>query len=78
MLKEMGGPNTYLLEHEGMELEGYKFFGSPYIPVISDWAFMLRPDERAKKWAEIPDDTQILITHTPAHNILDDENGKAL
>lgn len=68
------GDNCFYLEHEPLEVLGYKFFGTPYIPVISDWAFMLKREERAQKWAEIPTDTQILITHTPPLGILDDSS----
>ena len=50
---------------------GYKFFGTPYVPPLSDWAFMLKNEPRKKKFEEIPTETEILITHTPPINILD-------
>lgn len=56
---------------------GYKFFGSPYIPPIGnpplgDWAFVLGSEERQKKFKEIPDGTDIVITHSPPKNIFDE------
>ena len=66
----------HLLMHEPMILKmgdrDYKVFGSPYQPEFFDWAFNLpRGPQLAAKWAEIPDDTEILITHSPPHLILD-------
>ena len=52
---------------------GYKFFGSPYVPPCGPWAFMLKNEERLVKFKEIPEDTDILITHTPPYAILDGE-----
>lgn len=40
MLKEK--ENVYYLEHEPIEIMGYKIFGSPYIPPFGEWAFMLK------------------------------------
>lgn len=53
-------------------LEGVKFYGSSYQPFFYNWAFNLpRGEELKRVWARIPDDTQILITHTGPKNILD-------
>ena len=65
------GENIHILEHKGMELYGFKFFGTPYIPISGHWAYGLEPEDREKKWAEVPDDTDVLITHTAILNILD-------
>lgn len=62
----------HYLEHEGIEIMGYKFFGTPYIPPICDWAFMLEPEKRQKKFKEIPSDTEILISHTPPKYVFDE------
>eukprot|EP01060_Flectonema_neradi_P024515 TRINITY_DN3343_c0_g1_i1.p1 TRINITY_DN3343_c0_g1~~TRINITY_DN3343_c0_g1_i1.p1 ORF type:complete len:253 (+),score=27.30 TRINITY_DN3343_c0_g1_i1:58-816(+) len=64
-------PGCTYLDHEGTDIMGIKFFGTPYIPVISDWAFMLKNSERREKFKEIPADTQILLSHTPPFKILD-------
>jgi len=67
------------LEHESVEIEGFKIFGSPYSPTFFDWYFMKARDKLSRYWDEIPEDTDILITHTPPKGILDlsyDRDGK--
>lgn len=62
---------TYL-QDSGVEIEGVKFWGSPWQPWFFDWAFNLeRGPAIAKMWARIPSDTQVLITHGPPKGILD-------
>lgn len=61
----------YLLD-SGVTLAGVSFWGSPWQPWFYDWAFNLeRGTEIAAKWALIPDDTEVLITHGPPEGILD-------
>ncbi|MBU1428970.1 metallophosphatase domain-containing protein [Myxococcota bacterium] len=56
----------------GIEINGLKIWGSPIQPWFLDWAFNVREDEaRARTWAQIPDDTDVLITHTPPYGIMD-------
>ncbi|CAH1953775.1 unnamed protein product [Acanthoscelides obtectus] len=58
--------NCIYLEDNGIELYGIKIYGSPWQPVYNNWAFNLeRGAECLSKWNKIPDDTEILITHTP-------------
>ena len=60
------------LEDSATEIDGIKFYGSPWQPKYFEWAFNLeRGEEIAEKWRKIPDDTQILITHGPPKGILD-------
>ena len=62
---------TYL-EDSGCEIEGFKFWGSPWQPEFYNWAFNLpRGEALAKKWRKIPTDTDVLITHGPPFGILD-------
>lgn len=64
--------NIKILRHEEYTHEGVKFFGSPYTKTYgSGWAYNINPSKIAKKWAEIPDDTDILITHGPPKMIGD-------
>jgi Icc-related predicted phosphoesterase len=44
-----------------------KFYGSPWQPWFYDWAFNLPRlgTELQEKWNRIPEDTDVLITHTP-------------
>lgn len=50
-----------------------KIWGSPWSPRFHDWAFNLdrNSDIMKSKWDMIPDDIDILVTHTPPHGILD-------
>ena len=58
----------YLFD-SGIEIQGVKFWGSPFVPEIGHWAFMYkRPTDR---WNQIPDGTDVLITHGPPQGILD-------
>ena len=61
----------YLFDSE-VVIDGVKFYGSPWQPEFYDWAFNLpRGEKLAEKWALIPNDTDILITHGPAYQMLD-------
>lgn len=63
---------TYLMD-ESTEFEGLKIYGSPWQPWFYDWAFNLRRgSEIAEKWAKIPNELDILVTHGPAYGILDE------
>jgi Icc-related predicted phosphoesterase len=52
-------------------VEGVRIYGSPWQPWFMDWAFNAPrdPSEGAdfldEKWAAIPEDTDILVTHCP-------------
>lgn len=64
--------NAIYLEDEAIELDGIKFYGSPWQPWFCDWAFNLQRGEPLRKvWAKIPEDTDVLITHGPPHGVLD-------
>lgn len=57
----------YLQDSE-ITIDGVKFYGSPWSPWFYDWAFNLhRGFEIREKWALIPKDTDVLITHGPIH-----------
>ena len=56
---------TLLLDSEA-SIEGIPFYGSPWQPEFNRWAFGLPIGEELKaKWDAIPDNTQVLITHSP-------------
>ena len=61
------------LQDRAVELDGVKFYGSPWQPEFCNWAFNLPRDtgELGGKWSLIPDDTDVLITHGPPAGILD-------
>jgi Icc-related predicted phosphoesterase len=64
---------TYV-EDESFDIFGYKAYASPWVPFCGDWAFQILNNNMANYvWNNIPDDTEILITHSPPYGILDTE-----
>lgn len=63
--------NAKYLEDSGTEIDGIRFWGSPWTVPFYSWAFQLSTEERSKKWALIPQKTDVLITHGPASGIFD-------
>lgn len=60
------------LQDESCTIEGIRFYGSPWTPAYNDWAFNLPRGKRlAQKWALIPENTDVLITHGPPFGIGD-------
>ena len=56
---------TYL-EDSACEVEGLKFYGSPWSPWFGGWAFNAERGEPIRKfWTAIPSDVNVLITHGP-------------
>jgi Icc-related predicted phosphoesterase len=70
-------PELSFLCDSGIEIEGVKFWGSPWtlkFPGINPHccAFTLDNDDELKqKWDLIPDDIDVLITHMPPFGIFD-------
>lgn len=70
--RRMLDPHIVYLQDSSIEIDGLKIYVSPWQPRFFDWAFNLnRGYELAEKWAMIPDDIDILITHGPPNGILD-------
>lgn len=64
------------LEDSGFEFDGVKFYGTPWQPWFHGWAFNAPRDDDEEKFlnwhfSHIPDDVDVLITHTPPHGIHD-------
>lgn len=68
LCKEFG---IIYLEDEFIIIEGIKIYGTPWVPKFYNWAFMTEEYELRKIYSMIPDDTDVLITHGPAHLTLD-------
>lgn len=65
-------PDVIYLDDDGCSIEGINFWGSPVTPNLANWAFGKRPGESLlSHWNLIPKSTDVLITHTPAEDILD-------
>jgi Icc-related predicted phosphoesterase len=60
-----------LLNENGVVIEGKKFWGSPWTPFFRDWAFNYHAPDGPSRWAKIPDQLDVLITHGPPLGILD-------
>lgn len=63
---------TYL-QDEAVTINGVKFYGSPWQPEYRNWAFNLPRAslELKEKWAQVPEDVDVLITHTPPNTVRD-------
>lgn len=64
-------PGVIYLNDSGVEIEGFKFWGSPIQPEFCSWAFNRNQIEIQPHWDLIPSDIDVLITHGPPHLILD-------
>lgn len=62
---------TYLQDN-GYKYKGWKIYGTPWQPRFYDWAFNLDEPELERRWALIPDDTDILVTHGPPYGFGDE------
>lgn len=57
--------NVYYLCNSGIEIEGIKFYG---VPMFTEDCIT---NQQNQNYARIPNDTDVLITHSPAYTILD-------
>jgi Icc-related predicted phosphoesterase len=57
----------HMLIDQGIDLMGFKIYGSPWQPRFFDWAFNADEPFLEGKWHLIPDDTDILVLHGPPH-----------
>ena len=64
--------NCIYLENSGCIIDGIRFWGSPITPTYLTWYFMADRGKKIQKyWNQIPETTDILITHGPPFSILD-------
>ncbi len=61
---------TYLKD-EGTQIEGVRFWGSPWSVEFGNWAFMKRDEKLAPVWQKIPTNTDVLIVHGPPFGVGD-------
>ena len=58
--------NVKYLCDSGVEVYGLKFYGTPWIPIINYmWAFEGERDELKKRFSAIPENVDVLVTHSP-------------
>ena len=55
-----------IIKHEDGKLSKLNVFGSPYSPANGFWAFGYPPESASRLWDQVPLDSDIVITHTPA------------
>lgn len=59
-----------LLIDKPFVLDGVKFYGSPWVPDLQMWAFYGDHITLVSRFSRIPQDTDVLITHTPPFGVL--------
>ncbi len=61
-------PSIHYLNDSGVTLDGINIWGSPVQPWFHNWAFnRWRGEDIKKHWDLIPNNTDILVTHSPAY-----------
>lgn len=63
--------NAIVLVGDSYVHNGIKFYGEPSQPIFFNWAFNDDDKLRDTKYKAIPEDTDVLLTHCPPHEILD-------
>ncbi len=65
--------NATVLIDEGVKIENFNVYGSPWQPEFCDWAFNLPRNgpQLKRRWGQIPNNTDILVTHGPPYGMLD-------
>lgn len=78
LLKDYPGIECYI--DDSAIIGDYEFYFYPWTPKFYDWAFMKerQSDQLREKANEIPDSTQVLISHGPPMGILDYTRGGKL
>ncbi len=67
-------PDVNFLVHQELLVEGIRFFGSPFTPFFDNWAYGIDRNSLESYWCQIPEGTDVLITHGPAYGIGDATN----
>ncbi len=70
-------PYATVLIDQYTHVDGLKVYGSPWTSEFNNWGFGLPrgSEELTKKWKDVPKDTDILLTHGPPINIMDNRLG---
>ena len=70
-LLELIPQNLIYLRNNSTEINGIKIWGSPITPDFERWAFGKPRSEMKEHWKYMPNEIDILLTHTPPLGILD-------
>lgn len=60
-----------LLIGERYEWKGWNIYGMPWVPYLSGWAYHMNAADEASIVDRIPNNTDILVTHSPAYGVGD-------
>lgn len=64
---------VHYLQDSSVDIDGVRFWGSPYTPEFMDWSFMLANEATAARhWQQMPDNVDVVITHGPPAGVLDE------
>lgn len=66
VLKKLMAPaKLTLLDDSELIYKGYKFYGSPWIPDLQNWAFYGDHNKLVERFNKIPENVDVLLTHCP-------------
>eukprot|EP01016_Furgasonia_blochmanni_P025647 TRINITY_DN2747_c0_g2_i4.p1 TRINITY_DN2747_c0_g2~~TRINITY_DN2747_c0_g2_i4.p1 ORF type:complete len:223 (-),score=-11.99 TRINITY_DN2747_c0_g2_i4:25-693(-) len=65
--------DCYYLEDSGITVQGLNIYGTPWMNFYREAGFQKYPQDIEKVWQKIPDNTDILVTHTPPLGFCDRE-----
>ena len=63
--------NVVVLVNEGIEIEGLRIWGCPVTSLEGDAFGVESAESRREVYSQIPEDTDVLVTHGPPYGILD-------
>ncbi|MEM6929328.1 MAG: metallophosphoesterase [Myxococcota bacterium] len=63
--------NAHVVVDQRVDLRGLRIYASPWVPDLQGWAYYASERRLRQAWDQIPDDLDVLITHTPPATILD-------
>jgi Icc-related predicted phosphoesterase len=70
--------NATVLVNEGIEIEGLQIWGSPVTPLYGGAFGLSGAEDRRRLYAQIPRNTDVLVTHGPPYGILDSSPGSGM
>lgn len=65
LVRDVASAGVVYLEESHTVVDGLKIWGSPWQPAFGNWAFNYDRAEGAERWAMMPDDADIVVTHGP-------------
>lgn len=65
IMNEFMPPNVRYLEDEFIEIDNKTFYGTPWTPRLSGWAFSAEGSYAENIFKKIPDNLDVLISHGP-------------